>query len=350
MQEIRIGIIGAGANCRLKHIPELQKIAGVSITAVCNRSEQSSLKIAREFGIKQIYSNWQELIEDEDIDAIVIGTWPNMHEIITNGALLAGKHVLCEARMAMNASQAHEMLRTANCFPHLIAQLVPAPFTLPFDRDIQQLIGQNSLGKILAVNVTFNGTDFLNTSPEMSWRENCELSGLNTMMMGIVYESISRWLGHAKSVMAMGKIFNQFKTFEGQLKAIEIPEHLNIIAEMNCGALAQMQFSSATGLSQNNQEIWIYGSEGTIKLNLLENTLSFGKKGDKELTLITPEVHKSAKWRVEEEFIGAIRGNEKIKFTSFTEGVKYMEFTEAVAISCRQGKTIQLPLNLNNNG
>ena len=47
---------------------------------------------------------------------------------------------------------------------------------------------------------------------------------------------------------------------------------------------------------------------------------------------------------MEEEFISAIRGNEKVTYTSFEDGVRYMEFTEAVARSAQSGKMVRLPL------
>ena len=68
---------------------------------------------------------------------------------------------------------------------------------------------------------------------------------------------------------------------------------------------------------------------------------------DKELELIKS---KYSQWRVEEEFIGAIRCHEKVKYTTFEEGFKYMEFTEAVALSRRSGHRVNLPLKLNVNG
>lgn len=349
MNNIKIGIVGAGENTRLKHIPELQKISGVEIISVCNRSEASSLKAAREFGIKKVCTNWQEVVEDEDVDAVVIGTWPCMHEIVSNAALMAGKHVLCEARMAMNAAEAEEMLRVSRCFPHLTAQIVPGPFTFPYDETIIDLIQKEKPGDILAVNVRFNSKSFISKSKEMSWRENSDLSGLNTMMMGIVYESLSRWIGHAKNVSASGKVFNNLKLWEGKLKAVEIPEHLNIIAEMHCGALANMQFSSVSGLAENHQDIWIFGSEGTIHLDLEKETLKFGSREGK----LSPQnliKSKYSQWRVEEEFINAIRCLEPVKYTTFEDGFKYMEFTEAVALSRRNGKCVNLPLKLNVNG
>ncbi|MCM8539661.1 MAG: Gfo/Idh/MocA family oxidoreductase [Lentisphaeraceae bacterium] len=349
MNTINIGIIGAGENTRLKHIPELQKIKGINIASVCNRSEKSSLKVAREFAIKRVANNWQDIIEDEDIDAVVIGTWPNMHEIISTAALMAGKHVLCEARMAMNSAEAAEMLRVSRCFPQLVSQLVPGPFTFPFDETIIDLLKKEKLGQLFSINIRFNSSSFISKSKEMTWRENIDLSGLNTMMMGIVYESISRWLGHASSVKASGKVFSSTKVWDDTLKAIEIPEHLDIIADLHCGAQANMQFSSITGLAKNHQDIWIFGSEGTIHLDLSTNTLSFGKR-DGELAKIKLIKSKYSEWRVEEEFISAIRCVEPVKYTTFEDGFRYMEFTEAVAISRRSGQTVNLPLSLNVNG
>ena len=87
---LRVGIIGAGANTRSRHIPGLQAIDGVEVVSICNRSRASSERVAQEFGIPQVYESWQELIHAEDTDAIVIGTWPYMHCRLTIAALEAG--------------------------------------------------------------------------------------------------------------------------------------------------------------------------------------------------------------------------------------------------------------------
>ena len=56
--------------------------------------------VADQFNIPTVYDSWQELLEDESINAVCIGTWPYMHRTLTIAALEAGKHVLTEARMA----------------------------------------------------------------------------------------------------------------------------------------------------------------------------------------------------------------------------------------------------------
>ena len=106
---IKVGVIGAGGNTTSRHIPGLQAIEGVEIVGVCNRSQESSQRVADQFGIPKTYGNWQEAIADADTNAIVIGTWPYMHCRATIAALEADKHVMCEARMAMNAREAHQM-------------------------------------------------------------------------------------------------------------------------------------------------------------------------------------------------------------------------------------------------
>ena len=107
---IKVGIVGAGGNTVLKHIPLLQKIDGVEIVSVANRSIKSSSAVASQFEIKNYYDNWHEVVYDNGLDAVVIGTWPYMHKKLTIEALQSGKHVLCEARMCMNAEEAMEMV------------------------------------------------------------------------------------------------------------------------------------------------------------------------------------------------------------------------------------------------
>ena len=143
---IRVGIVGAGNNTRTRHIPGLKAIPGVEIVSVCNRSRESSQRVAKEFGIPRVYDNWLELVESDEVNAIVIGTWPYMHCPVTLAALESDKHVLCEARMAMNAEEAHAMLEASVERPHLATQIVPAPQSLKVDAYVQELIAQGFLG------------------------------------------------------------------------------------------------------------------------------------------------------------------------------------------------------------
>lgn len=63
------------------------------------------------------------------------------------------KHVLCEARMAMNAKEAHEMVDLATKKSHLVTQLVPSPYTLKYDQTIRNLIQNKYFGQLLAIDI-----------------------------------------------------------------------------------------------------------------------------------------------------------------------------------------------------
>src|SRR6516165_7594302 len=145
---LRVGLIGAGANTRHRHIPGLQALSEVEIAAVCNRRPASTVAVAREFNIPHTYDRWEHLVADADIDAVVIGTWPYLHCPITLAALESGKHVLTEARMAMNAAEAHRMLAAARRHPKLVTQVVPSPYGLKGHDVITELLASGYLGDL----------------------------------------------------------------------------------------------------------------------------------------------------------------------------------------------------------
>lgn len=342
-EEIRVGLIGAGRNTRERHIPGFNKIGGLEIAAVANRSRESGRAVADQFNIPTVYDNWQELLEDESINAICIGTWPYMHSTLTVAALEAGKHVLCEARMATSAEDARFMLDASRAHPDLVTQIVPSPTTFKVDPLVQKLVSEGYLGELLSVSLQSLGPDFVNPSGPMHWRFDRDLSGFNILNMGIWYEAMIRWVGRATRVMAMTKVNVPFRQDDsGNQVSVSIPDHVDILCELANGAQAHMRFSTATGLSTGN-EVWLYGSEGTIRIDHGFNVYG-GKRGDAGLSEIENPPNMQGSWRVEEEFANAIRGTETITRTPFDVGVHYMEWTEAVTRSAQTGQSVALPL------
>ncbi len=338
---IRIGVIGAGTNTKKHHIPKLQSIEGVEVTAVANRSDESGQRVAKEFGIPSVAGSWTEIARDPGIDAVVIGTWPYLHRELTLAALENGKHVLCEARMAMNATEAGEMYRASLKHPELTAQIVPSPMTLGVDATIGRLIRENYLGTVLAVEIRGNSGDFVDFSRPPHWRESRELSGNNILGLGIWYEALMRWLGPAKEVTAMGKTFVPMRADGNSTAVSDIPDHLDVVAHLACGAQAHMQLSSVTGVG-GTTEAYLFGTDGTLKF--AGGKLFGSRRGEVELLDIIIPAEEAKQWRVEEEFVNAIRGIEKIRLTDFATGLRYMEFTDAVSFSLRSGRAMTLPL------
>ncbi len=325
-RNIRVGIIGAGANSRLRHLPGFQQIDGVQVTAVANRSRQSGETVAAEFGIPRVFDDWRTLVTDPEIDAICIGTWPCLHCEATVEALRSGKHVLCEARMARDLAEAQTMANESAKHPHQVAQLVPSPFTLGLDHWIASTIASGILGDLLEVRVRFLNGALRDPNAPMTWRLDPELSGKNTMVLGILHEAILRWMDFPDLQVSASAGWGSAARPDssGELRPTVIPESLQIVGHSPKGPRLLYDLSQLhTGPAENR--IGINGTCGSLDIDLAreEAILSVGEK--------TPEKRKiEDAWDVEGEFIRSIREGTPVIRTFFADGLKYMAFTEAV--------------------
>jgi predicted dehydrogenase len=340
---IRIGIIGAGNNAVQVHIPEFMKIAGVEIIYVCNRSQASGERVAKLFNIPKVTTNPQEIFYDKNIDAVLIGTWPCMHHNLTILALQAGKHVLCEARMAMNLAESLNMLRISKMYPNLVSQLVPARYTFSYDNTIINFLENKLLGDILSIDIQHTSGEFLDRLKSLTWRQDFEKSGNNILTMGIWYECMVRWLGEARQVFALGKIFQNIRCDAEKNQAVDvhIPDHIEVLMNFPANVQARLQCSAITGLSPTNS-VKIYGSEATLMLDLTQKKMFLGKRGQDHFVEYEIDPCDTTEWAVEKSFIDSIRNHTPVKLTTFVDGVKYMAFTEAVSRSLATKKMISM--------
>lgn len=335
---VRIGIIGAGGNTRSRHIPGFKAIPGVEVVAVANRSKASGEKVAKEFGISRVAENWKEIVEAPDIDAICIGTWPNMHGKLTVAALRAGKHVLTEARMARNLAEAELMLAEARAHPQLVTQIVPAPMSLPFDDTVGDILKAGTLGALREVILTATTDGLADSAQPLNWRQDITLSGKNTLYLGIYYEMALRWLGRGiTSLVADAAIFTKERKDEEEVpQPTTIPESITVLGSYSDGARLIAHFSGVE-TSGPRAEMRLNGSAAGLRLDLAKGQLWLTKRGQAEqLVEIAPE--KRGAWRVEADFIDSIREGKPVRLTDFATGVKYMQFTEAVWESWTNGR------------
>jgi predicted dehydrogenase len=321
-------------------------VPGVDIVGVANRSAESTERVAREFDIAICYPDWQSLVADDRIDAVVIGTWPNLHSEVTCAALAAGKHVLCEARMARNVAEARSMIAASEAHPDKVAMLVPSPFGLESDLEVGLLLDRNFIGDLREVVVVGADDQFHDYTKFLHWRQNADISGLNVLTLGIMHETVSRWVPQPMRVFAQTQTFEPVRPNphdSGNLP-VTVPDSVQILTQYASGARGIYHFSGTTLLGPGKQ-IHLYGSLGTIKMFFGErDRVLVGRKVDTELREITIPPEKLGGWRVEAEFIAAIRGSEPVRRTTFADGLRYMEFTEAVANSAKSNLPVALPL------
>ena len=155
---VRIGIIGGGGIVKSRHLPALKAMPEVQIVAVCNSTLESSRRFCAEFTPEaEPMDKWWELASRDDINVVWIGTTPYLHSEISIYALRAGKHVFCQARMAMNQPEAQLMWEASMSNPELVAALCPPPYGMkggmPGD------VGRNYVIRTDSMRIDLKGAD-----------------------------------------------------------------------------------------------------------------------------------------------------------------------------------------------
>ncbi len=344
MDTIRVGMIGFGANTRLRHAPGLLACPNVSLAAVCNRSLESTQKVASEFDIGKSYERWEQVVEDPDIDAICIGTWPYMHCPITLAALEHGKHVLTEARMSMDDLEARQMMEASERHPELVTQIVPSPLGMRAHHVVKSILADGKLGDLREIVVLGTNDAYADEDSPLHWRQSGPYSGINMLALGIIHEPLVRWVADPISVLASTQTFTPLRLNQetGKQEQVGTPDSVQVITELPCGARGLYHMSGVIHHGPGPQ-IHLYGSKGTLKYVMApDNKLYFAAAEDEALSEVDIPAELVYEWRVEEEFVNAIRGVEEIEFNDFAKGVRYMEFTKSVEDSAQSGTAVDI--------
>ncbi|MEM0915618.1 MAG: Gfo/Idh/MocA family oxidoreductase [Planctomycetota bacterium] len=340
---LRVGFIGAGANTRERHIPGLAAIDGVELAAVCNRSVASAQKVCDAFNIPRATDRAADLFADDTIDAIVIGTWPDQHAPLTIAALEAGKHVMCEARMATDAPSAEAMLHASQRRPDLVAQVVPSPFTLTLDAAIRRCLADR-LGTLRSVRIEILPGVVTDRPRPATWRLRRCYSGNNIMSVGIWVEAMMRWVGPVAELTAelTTAIPEGVAPATGQPVAIDVPDHVEAVGRLASGAAWSLIASTVVPADPSDagvqrQRILLTGDAGTLHVEMGQATFHPAHGSPEPLTS-----DPSAGWRVEADFVDAIRDGTPITLTDFATGLQYMRFTDALHESHRLGVAVRV--------
>jgi predicted dehydrogenase len=337
-ERTRIGIIGAGNIAREVNLPNLQAIAGVELVAVCNSRTETAHQIAREFGIAEVVDHWTSMVGRGDLDAIWIGTPPMMHAPITIAALEQGKHVFCQARMAMDLAEARAMLAAARQRRELITMLSAPPMGMKAGKLLQQLLADNYVGELHHFRLVADNDMFADPSAPAHWRQRRELSGLNTMAVGIYFEILQRWLGSPVRLHAQSRVCIPDR--DGY--AVHVPDVVQVTGTWGDGVLGALEWSGVS-LFAPASTLTMYGRDGTLEYNFTTDQVRGARRGDNQLQTLELPADLETQWTVEQDFISAVRTGGHPE-PSFETGVAYMELTEAVALSALTGREVQLPL------
>ncbi|MDE2836149.1 MAG: Gfo/Idh/MocA family oxidoreductase [Chloroflexota bacterium] len=343
VETVRIGIVGAGGFTRRRLLPNLQAVEGAEVVAVANRSLESAERVASEFGIPAAMGDWRELVARDDVDAVLVGTQPYFHHEAVMGALEAGKHVLCQTRMATSLREAREMLGKAEEMG-LKARLVPPASYERARRYVKHLLDDGYIGPVRQVFAHYLVPDYADGSAPLLRRQDHRMFGaVNPLHLGLDWDVLRPWFGDPDRVLAWGRTFTSRRTDGpgGDPIDVEMPDALTVIAEMQGGATVTCIQSGVTLFGEERVEI--YGEEGTLVYPRRGDLLG-ARRGDDALGPLPVPEGLEETWHAEEDFVRLVRGEDVEERDTFQDGVKNIEFLEASALSLARGGWVELPL------
>jgi predicted dehydrogenase len=250
--------MGAGNVARRIHIPAFQQCSGVEIAAVYDPDPAA----ARASGIPKMCSSPDELL-DSGIDAVVVAAPNHHHRNLALAALQAGKHVLCEKPLAMNAEEAAEMLRAAERAGRIHMTAFTYEFT-PAVRYLKQLVEQGELGEIRSVRAAYL---MALSTHLLGWRSLRKYAGSGVLAdIGSHLIHLVEWL--AGDITALTARLKDFRKDPSS----DVEDWIAFLAELASGAMGTIEISRVCpGRGADiTENIWIelYGTAGSAVFSL----------------------------------------------------------------------------------
>jgi predicted dehydrogenase len=247
-KKIRWGILGAGRIAQ-KFASDLTLVNDSTLHAIASRSKANTTLFAGLYPAALQYDNYEELVQNPDIDVIYIATPHGLHYEHTLLCLRNGKAVLCEKAFALNSKQAKTMIAEARTQHLFLMEALWSKFTPPWQK-MMELIGNGQLGEIKNVLINFG---FIPTPPVADRVFSPALGGGTLLDIGIYN------LFYALS--ALGKPDHIEAAMTPASTGVD--EQCAILLRYHNGAMAQLFSSYSSHLAT---EADISGDRGRIRL------------------------------------------------------------------------------------
>ncbi|HET7459167.1 MAG TPA: Gfo/Idh/MocA family oxidoreductase [Gemmatimonadaceae bacterium] len=190
----RIGVVGAGAIAQLAHLPVLSKMRGAQLVALCDNDGPKARALADRLGIPDVFTDIDELLEFDELDAVVVATPNHLHEPHVLSALAAKVHVLCERPLAFSPRGVERIIAAAA----RADRKVLVANNHRFRSDVQALdrfLHGGELGKLSAVRAGAYTPKIAALTGGASWRNRRPEAGGGAFMdQGIALLDLALWL------------------------------------------------------------------------------------------------------------------------------------------------------------
>lgn len=331
---LKIGLVGVGAAAQVNHIPALRKVEGLELVALCDRDPEKAQRVAQKFGIERAVGRIEELLADDEIDAVDICTPNFLHAPLAIAALEAGKHVLCERPLARSSEEAAAMVKAAKKADRLLMCAVQHRFR-PDAQLLRKFVDKGELGEIFLAKAGWLRQKTEWDSDE--WRRTKRESGGGVVLdLGFQMLDLSLWvLGNQKVTSVTASVHRSRKG--------EVEDSATAFFRLESGATLTLELSWGLLMEKDFAYLNLFGSGGAALLNPFR--VHKGMHGT--LVNVTPALETSKnQYRQSMEaqivhFAETLRTGKK-PMGSGDEVLSVMELMDAVYESAELGKEIKV--------
>ncbi|MCC6243064.1 MAG: Gfo/Idh/MocA family oxidoreductase [Gemmatimonadaceae bacterium] len=259
---VRIAVVGTGAIAQLTHIPVLSKLRGASLVALCDNDAAKARGLADRFGVPDVFSDFEELLDSDELDAVVITTPNHLHEPHVLSALRKKLHVLCERPLSLTARGVERCITAAN----KVDRRLVVGTNLRFRTDVQaldQFLRNGELGQLTSIRAgslsVKRGVD--------GWRNRRAESGGGVFLeQGFPLLDLALWLADTKAPVRVSSAMRRGRA------AGAVEEAMQVFLECEGGLTFAFDVSWAYIGDEDRWWFEVHATRGSARLSPLRVT------------------------------------------------------------------------------
>ncbi|MAI78818.1 MAG: dehydrogenase [Deltaproteobacteria bacterium] len=249
MRKFNWGILGTGFAAR-KFLLGLRASPGAQVLAIGSRTRERAEQFGKELGVSHMYGNYEEAVQDSEVDAFYVATPPAMHRADAELCLRAGKPVLVEKPFAVTADESRALVETARSCGVFCMEGMWTRF-LPAIQRAKQIVDEGALGSPCLMEGSFSSKVAFDASHHLF---NMSLGGGALLDRGVYLVSLAHYfLGAPKDVSS-----------QTHLHESGVDEQTIALLQYDQGAMANLTASFRT---EAENDFVLMGTEARLKLH-----------------------------------------------------------------------------------
>ncbi|MFE3099710.1 Gfo/Idh/MocA family protein [Nocardia tengchongensis] len=265
---IRVGVVGASGWADSSHLPALTALEEFEVTGVATTNQTSADRVAAAHGVRHAFADTGELIAHPEVDLVVVSVKASGHAAVIKAALAAGKHVVSEWPLGVDADEAGELTEAATAADVVHAVVLQGHHS-PSARFAADLLADGRIGTLESVALVAEGAPWGGGRiwPNLVFGlDPSEGTNILTIMAGHFLAALERVAGPLTEVSARLPRTHDRVLVAGTQQTVPnaTPSHVLLHGRLTSGATASVTVHGGNGPARYGFRLELVGSDATL--------------------------------------------------------------------------------------